>query len=117
MPAWNTNPAIELGVGFIHAGDPYSGRILADWNAMGLDALGPYISVDGSAAAYNTSHELISSASLQADGVATNHNGAADDAAQPLCPDRGSEYVPVWRYLLQAAAGLGLSGPKTECGS
>ena len=100
---------------FVHEGDPFYARITADWTAMGLDSMGPLTSVDTSGAPYNNSHELISSAPLPNVLLAAHDSTAVDDA-QPLCPDGASMYVPVWRYLLQAAAGLPLSGPSGSCG-
>lgn len=97
--------------GFIHSGDPYAGRISADWKAMGLAAFGPLTSVDGARAPYGESHELISAAPLPQIGVPAAHDGTAVDSAQPLCPDATPAYAAVWAYLLQSAAGLSVSGP------
>jgi hypothetical protein len=105
---------IDRFYAFVHSGDPFYDRIRADWSAMGLDMLGPLTSVDGVGAPYHMSHELISSADLPPVILAA-HDSTAVDNAQPRCPDGMSEYIPVWRYLLQAAGGLPLSGPTAEC--
>jgi hypothetical protein len=101
---------------FVHSGDPFYDRIRADWSAMGLDSLGPLTSIDGVGAHYHMSHELISSAVLP-EVVLAAHDSTAVDNAQPLCPNGESEYIPAWRYLLQAAGGLQLSGAAAGCGA
>ena len=95
---------------FSHAGDPFLPRTRADWTALGLDALGPPTSVDGTGPPYGSSHELLSSTALPRVFLA-NHNSTAVDRAQPLCPDGTSRYLPVWLYLLQSAAGLSVPAP------
>ena len=116
VPAGKTPLARYFG--FVHRGDPFYDRISADWKAMGLDALGPLTPVGSPGAPpYRGSHELISVAALPPAGPTAAHNATADDSAQPLCPDGTPEYAPVWRYLLQAAAGLTLSGPTAKCGT
>jgi hypothetical protein len=99
---------------FVHVGDPFLPRIEADWAAMGLGGLGPITSVDQTGPPYAKSHELISSAALPAVVLAT-HDSTAVDGAQPLCPDGQSEYVAVWRYLLQAAGGLSVTTSPPGC--
>jgi hypothetical protein len=99
---------------FVHAGDPFLARIEADWAAMGLGALGPITSVDQTGPPYGLSHELLSSAALPPVVLAT-HDSTAVDGAQPLCPGGSSEYVAVWRYLLQAAGGLPVTASSPGC--
>jgi hypothetical protein len=101
---------------FVHVGDPFLPRIEADWAAMGIGRFGPLTSVDGIGAPYGKSHELISQAVLPAVVLAT-HDSTAVDGAQPLCPDGRSEYVAVWRYLLQAAGGLSVATSAPGCPS
>lgn len=101
---------------FVHFGDPFYARIRADWTAMGLDALGPIVSVDTSDPPYDMSHELISSAPLPSVVLAT-HDSTAVDGAQPLCPNGASIYVPVWSYLLESAAGLPITDTSGGCAS
>lgn len=103
--------------GFVHRDDLAGTRISADWQAMGLAAFGPLTSVDGARAPYGGSHELVSAAALPEPGAAAAHDGTAIDAMQPLCPDGSPEYAAVWAYLLQAAAGLALTGPVSGCGA
>jgi hypothetical protein len=90
---------------FVHTGDPFLYRILADWKAMNLSSFGPIASVDDTAAPYGGSHELMSSFPLPAVLLAT-HDGTAVNDAQPRCRDGALRYVPVWRYLLEAAGRL-----------
>ncbi len=90
---------------FVHADDPFLDRILADWKAMDLSSFGPMVSVDNTAAPYGDSHELTSSLPLP-DVFLAMHDGTAVNDAQPRCQEGASMYVPVWRYLLEAAGGL-----------
>jgi hypothetical protein len=99
---------------FVHVGDPFIARIQADWTAMGLGALGRVTSVDRVGPPYGRAHELISSASLPSVILAT-HDTTAVDEAQPRCHSGQSRYVPVWRYLLQAAGGLGTTASRPGC--
>ena len=77
---------------FVHTGDPFGSRILADWTAMGLAGLssppGP-ISVDTSGPPYGGAHELVSSAPLPSVALAT-HDSTAVDAAQPALSERSA---------------------------
>lgn len=100
--------------GFMHSGDPYVGRVSADWKAMGLAAFGRLTSVDGARVLYGGSHELISAAPLPQTGVPDAHDGTAVDSAQPLCPDGTSAYAAVWAYLLRSAAGFSVGGPTVK---
>jgi hypothetical protein len=99
---------------FVHVGDPFNARIRADWTAMGLDGLGELTSVDTVGPPYGRAHELISSAALPPVVLAT-HDSTAVDQAQPVCADGTSRYIPVWRYLLQAAGGLRVSASAPGC--
>jgi hypothetical protein len=99
---------------FAHTGDPFLPRIEADWAAMGLGGLGLITSVDQTGPPYGYSHQLLSSAALPPVVLAT-HDSTAVDGAQPLCPDGSSEYVVVWRYLLQAAGGLPVTASPPGC--
>ena len=84
VPAGQT--PISHYFGFVNQADPYIGRIRADWEAMGLTALGPPAPADGASSAYYRTHELVSSAPVPEAGPSAAHNSTADDDAQPLCP-------------------------------
>lgn len=102
---------------FEHTGDPYAAPIRADWTAMGLDGLdatGGPVSVDTTGAPYGGAHELVSSATLPAVPLAA-HDSTVVDAAQPRCPGGALVYTPVWRYLLQAAAGVPVTSSAPGC--
>ncbi len=105
---------IDRIVAFVHCGDPFYPRIIADWKAMRLGSLGPLLSVDGAAPPYRHTHELISSASLPPVILAT-HDSTAVDSATPSCPDGSPEYAPVWSYMLEVAGGLRVRASRKEC--
>lgn len=100
---------------FVHSGDPFYARILADWRAMQLGSLGPPTSVDAAAPPYGGTHQLISSAALPQAVLAT-HDSTAVDAATPRCSDGTPEYAPVWDYMLEVAGGLPVPRAAAGCG-
>lgn len=97
--------ALDKFVGFVHSGDPFYSRIVADWNAMQLGSLGPLTSGDTTRSPYGHTHELISSAPLPPVILAA-HDSTAVDTATPKCPDGSPEYAPVWGYMLEVSGGL-----------
>lgn len=101
---------------FVHYGDPFYPRIVADWAAMGLGAFGGPALVDTTAAPYGGAHELVSAAPLPAVLLAT-HDSTAVDSATPICPDGNPEYAPVWRAMLQEAGGLPVTTAPPGCSS
>jgi hypothetical protein len=101
-------------IAFVHAGDPFYPRILADWTAMGLGSLGSLGSVDNAAPPYRHTHELISSAPLPA-VVLAEHDSTAVDSATPACPNGSPRYAPVWDYMLEVAGGLPIRRGKPAC--
>jgi len=111
--AGGTTP-LDRYYAFVHVGDPFLPRIEADWAAMGLGGFGPLTSVDETGPPYAKSHELISASPLPAVVLAT-HDSTAVDEAQPLCANGQSEYVAVWRYLLQGAGGLPVTASPPGC--
>lgn len=76
-------------------------RILKTWTALGLDAFGAPVDVDG-AATYGGAHELSTSLAT----VTTAHTSTAADPATPLDANNKSPaypngmpvYLPVWTY-------------------
>jgi hypothetical protein len=118
-PSWLSDVAngatpLKSYFAFVHVGDPFIARIRADWTAMGLDGLGGTTSVDTVGPPYGRAHELISSAALPP-VILAMHDSTAVDSAQPLCADGTSRYLPVWRYLLQAAGGLRVGASAPGC--
>lgn len=103
-------------IAFVHSGDPFYARILADWSAMQLGSLGPPTYVDAAAPPYGGTHQLISSAPLPQAVLAT-HDSTAVDAATPTCSNGAPEYAPVWDYMLQVAGGLPVPRAAAGCGS
>ncbi len=86
--------AIDRIVAFVHSGDPFYARIVADWKAVDLGSLGPLSSVERSAPPYGHAHELISSAPLPPVILAT-YDSTAVDSATPSCANGSPEYTPV----------------------
>jgi len=61
---------------------------------MGLTALSPPVTADGTCPPSGRSHELISAAPVPPAGPAAAHNSTTDDNAQPLCPDGSPQNAP-----------------------
>lgn len=101
-------------VGFVHSGDPFYPRIVADWTAMGLGSLGPLVSVDSTGPPYRHSHQLISSARLPLVVLAT-HDSTAVDSATPACSNGSPQYAPVWDYMLEVAGALRVGSGRPRC--
>lgn len=101
-------------VAFVHSGDPFYPRIVADWRAMGLGSLGSPASVDSTGPPYRHSHELISSAALPLVVLAT-HDSTAVDSATPACSNGSPRYAPVWDYMLDVAGGLQVHHGRAGC--
>ena len=106
---------LDRYVGFDHVDDPFHDKIVADWTALGLQSFGPATSVDGSRPPFDQSHELLTSAAVPpgpAPALAT-HDSTAVDVQTPLCANGTPAFVPVWRYMMQVAAGLPVTpGPR-----
>jgi hypothetical protein len=105
---------LDRFVGFVHSGDPFYARIIADWQAMNLSSFGALRSVDGARPPYRHAHELISSAPLPLVILAT-HDSTAVDSATPSCANGSAEYAPVWDYMLEVAGGLRMSMGHAGC--
>ena len=101
-------------VGFVHSGDPFGPRILADWKAMDLGSLGPLRSVDSASPPYHHTHQLLSSAPLPL-VVLAQHDSTVVDSATPACPNGAPRYQPVWKYTLQVAGGLRVTSGGRAC--
>lgn len=80
---------------FYHLQDTFFAQILANATALGLDALGPYTSVDGAAAPYGHSHELTTNVA-----TADPHHAVAFDGGIPLDANGNPVYAAAWTYLL-----------------
>lgn len=101
-------------IAFVHSGDPFYPRIVADWQAMGLSRFGPITNADSTGPPYLHSRQLLSSATLP-HVVLANHDSTAVDNATPLCANGTPEYAPVWRTMLDVAAGLPIPSTASGC--
>ena len=79
---------------FYHLQDTFFLQILANATALGLDAYGPYTSVDGAAPPYGNSHELTTNVS-----TSDPHHAVAFDGGIPLDASGNPIYVAAWKYL------------------
>lgn len=84
---------------FIHEQDQLvpEAQARANWVALGLDALGPVTSVDGSVAPYGDSHRLTTRAVPAL--TSAYHGATVVDVATPRTATGGSLFEPVWIYL------------------
>lgn len=104
-------------VGFDHTRDPFHDKIVADWAALGLQSFGPARSVDGDRSPFGGSHELLTSTTVPPGPapVLATHDSTAVDSQTPTCPDGSTAFVPVWRYMMQVAGGLAMTGGQPTC--
>ncbi|HEV3310650.1 MAG TPA: hypothetical protein VG815_09045 [Chloroflexota bacterium] len=101
-------------IAFVHSGDPFYPRIVADWQAMGLSRFGPITNVDSAGPPYGHSHQLLSSTALP-HVVLASHDSTAVSNATPLCANGAPKYAPVWRTMLDVAAGLPVPSTAPGC--
>lgn len=106
--------ALNRYIGFDHTQDPFYPKIRADCTALNLASLGPAVSVDSSSPPYSHSHQLITSATVP-DEILATHDSTAVDSATPMCANGTAEFAPVWRYMMEVAGGLPLSAGPSHC--
>ncbi len=100
----NVTPAARQ-YGFTHTDDAIvrQSRALANWAVIGLDASGVPVSVDGNAAPFAGSHQLLTSAVPANDPTRTNvqsaHGAPVTDFFTPLTAAGDPLFTPVWDYL------------------
>lgn len=100
----NVTPASRQ-YGFTHLQDnliPYA-LMTANWRAIGIDAFGPAISVDGMAAPFANSRQLTTDAAPNPSATGPTaypfHNATVGDAATPRTSGGDPLYRAVWIYL------------------
>ncbi len=90
--------------GFIHTADPLVplGLVTTNWAQMGLNSLGGQVSVDGSAAPFGNSHQLLTSAAPNpgAPSVSAAHSSPVVDVFIPL----DSSGLPIYRAVWDTMA-------------
>jgi pimeloyl-ACP methyl ester carboxylesterase len=79
---------------FWHLLDTFYPQIVANATALGMDAYGPYTSVDGASAPYGNSHELTTNVA-----AADPHHAVAFDGGIPTDTNGNPVYVAAWTYL------------------
>jgi hypothetical protein len=97
---WVSGPhatPIDRYYGLSHTADPFAEKIASTWRALGLDQLGPRTPVDGAAAPYGGSHQLITSIPQPSGRRA--HGSVVADRATPI-RQGVPQYRDVWRYML-----------------
>ena len=91
--------------GFTHTDDLIVSRARAtgNWALIGLEASGAAVSVDGSAAPFANSHQLLTSAAPANDPSRSNiqsaHGAPVTDTFTPLTAAGDPLFAPVWDYL------------------
>jgi len=75
---------IRRYAGFDHTADPFFPRSAPRGPALGLDALGPTVSIDAASQPYGGSHELLTSVAVPRELLAA-HNSTAVDQVAPHC--------------------------------
>lgn len=91
--------------GFTHTDDAIvsQSRARANWAVIGLGASGAPVSVDGNAAPFAGSHQLLTSAAPANDPARTNiqsaHGAPVADFFTPLTAAGDPLFAPVWDYL------------------
>ncbi|HEU4950698.1 MAG TPA: hypothetical protein VFT46_02040 [Holophagaceae bacterium] len=88
--------------GFSHQQDEVVTWTLAvtDWTALGLDAYGPPVNVDGASAPYGGSHMLTTNLPhAPTSGTYPFHGSTSVDFSTPLLGDGTPAYQPVWIWL------------------
>jgi hypothetical protein len=100
----NVTPASRQ-YGFTHVNDTQASyaRVTANWTAIGLGAFGAILSVDGTSAPFNGSHQLSTSAAPNQNpsgpSAAPTHGAPVVDAVTPLDAQGEPLFRPVWIYL------------------
>ena len=94
----NVTPASRQ-YAFIHEQDQLVSvaEARANWRALGMDAFGAVVSVDGAVAPYGGSHQLVTRATPLLAG--SFHGATVVDAATPRTSAGGPAFEPVWAYL------------------
>jgi hypothetical protein len=95
---WVTQPGATPSAayyGFDHTLDQFYAKIVVDWRALGMDAFGAAVSVDGGATPFGGIHELLTSRPS-----VDPHPSTVGDGITPLAADGTPLYAPVWRYML-----------------
>jgi hypothetical protein len=95
---------IERYAGLAHVDDTFYRKIRANWNALGLDALGPAVDASTARAPYGDTHQLVISEPAGLNGLSA-HASTGNDLFTPTAPDGTPVLAPVWEYLLHTAAG------------
>ncbi len=98
---WVSGPhatPIDRYYGFDHTGNPFAAKIEATWSALGMNRLGPRTPVDGAAAPYGGSHQLVTS--MPEPSRKKAHTCVVADASTPM-----SQGVPVFRDVWRTMLG------------
>ena len=90
--------AAERYFGFAHLRDPAIDRILAGWQALGLDRFGGTVRVDHHASPYQRSHQLVTDQEVAHE---RHHGSVAVDRFTPRGRDGVPVFQPVWSHLFQ----------------
>jgi len=89
--------------GFTHSGDTIVplALTLATWSALGLPASGPATNVDGGAAPFGNSHQLVTNVApnLTVPNIAPEHSATVVDAITPVTAQGAFVFEPVWTYM------------------
>lgn len=90
----------ERHVGFTHRFDAVFARAASSYGALGMDGLGPMITVDAFEPPYRDSHEFTSTAPPGTPGEF--HGCVVVDAHLVILPEGTALYEPVWTQMFEA---------------
>jgi hypothetical protein len=117
LAPWISAPGVTSSAsyyGFVHEKDNIVGLTneLNMWKALGLNAYGSPVNVDGTQPPYNSSHQLTTAA---APAVAKQeHNSTVVDIYTPKLSDGTPLYAPTWQYLLGGTSGAATTAFKSS---
>jgi len=88
---------VDRFYGFTHARESQHRGHVRDWQAMGLDAVGAAVTIEGAAPPVGGSPQLITGVDVV--GGKDPHGTTTASGASPRDAAGAYQFTPVWRYL------------------